>query len=187
MGFKVDVNDTFSLPAAFKEVEAALGPVDVLVNNAGISKDGLLLRLNQEDLQSTLNTNLIAPILLSQQAVKSMIRRKSQGDIIMIGSVVSEHGNVGQVAYAASKAGLLGAAKSLALELRSKGIRVNTVSPGFVKTDMTKDLKIDLTGKDVHPDEVAKAVLYLLDSPHISGQNIIVNGPFQPSFSSENS
>ena len=188
VGFRCDVSDFSSLPKTVQGIEELLGPIDVLVNNAGVALDGLLLRLREEDLQKTMNTNLLAPILLSREVSKSMIRRKASGSIVMIGSIIGELGNVGQVSYAASKAGLIGVTKSLALELGKKGIRTNLVAPGFVNTDMTGDMILkeehhsktttteSIGGVPVAtPHDVASSVLYLINTPSINGQVITVN------------
>lgn len=179
IGVKCDVSDLGSIPAAVQFVEDRLGPIDVLVNNAGIAVDGLLLRLREEQLQKTMNTNLLAPIVFSREVSKSMLRRKAVGSIIMMGSIVGEVGNVGQVAYAASKAGLIGATKSLALELGKKGIRTNLIAPGFVKTDMTEGIPLERSTEDeglpiVAVEDIASTVVYLLNTPSINGQVISV-------------
>lgn len=180
VGIKCDIGKLESISDAYKAVESALGPVDVLINNAGIAMDGLLVRIRDEEMQKVVNTNLMAPIAFSREASKSMLRRKSGGDIIMIGSLVGEVGNVGQVVYSATKAGLIGATKSMALELGKKGIRVNMVSPGFVETDMTSSLSEAQLGagssngrsKILAPEEVAEAVMKLLRSASANGQVI---------------
>lgn len=178
IGIKCDVTDLESIPEAFKAVELALGPVDVLVNNAGIAVDGLLVRMKDEDMQKVVTTNLLAPLAFSREASKSMMRRKSGGDIVMIGSLVGDVGNVGQVVYASTKAGLIGATKSMALELGKKGIRTNMVSPGFVETDMTSGLtEAQLKGgsgggkvRILAPEDVASEVMKLLRSANSNGE-----------------
>lgn len=180
VGVKCDVYDLDSIPEAFRAAELALGPIDVLVNNAGIALDGLLIRLKDDDMQKVVTTNLLAPIAFSREASKSMLRRRSGGDIVMIGSMVGDIGNVGQVVYAATKAGLIGATKSMALELGKKGIRTNLVSPGFVDTDMTSSLTDAQLGvvsgvvssKILAPEDVATAVIKLLQSASSNGEVI---------------
>lgn len=180
VGVQCDVSNLISIPAAVKEVEAALGPVDVLVNNAGITMDSVVLRINDEEMQKVMKTNLMAPIAFSREVSKSMLRRKVEGDIVMIGSLVGGHGNFGQVVYAATKAGLEGATKSLALELGKKGIRTNLIAPGFVDTDMTKNLPLGHTTAEsetnmrqkLSPEQVAEEVSKLLKSKTKNGEII---------------
>ena len=163
-----------------KTAQERLGQIDVLINNAGIAIDGLVIRMSTEDMQKVLTTNLTAPIVFSREVSKSWIRRQVTGNIIMIGSIVGEYGNAGQVAYAASKAGLVGATKSLAQELGKKGIRTNLIAPGFVKTDMTVELakRYDATPNKpnfIEPEEVATTVLHVLHSPNMNGQVITID------------
>ena len=136
---RCDVSDTDSVEAAFDQVEEQHGPVDVVIANAGITRDTLVLRMSDEDIEDVINTNLVGSLRVARRAAKAMLRKRS-GRIIFISSVVWALGSAGQVNYAASKAGLVGAARSLARELGSRGITVNVVAPGFVTTDMTAEL-----------------------------------------------
>jgi 3-oxoacyl-[acyl-carrier protein] reductase len=158
----------------------------VLVNNAGISEDGLILRMKKESLDRTLQTNLVSAVLCSREAAKLMMKARA-GSIIQISSVVGEMGNAGQVAYAAAKAGMIGLTKSLAKELASRQIRVNAVTPGYIETDMTGALnevqKKAITdniplGKLGRTTDVAELVGFLASpaSQYITGQVIGVNG-----------
>ena len=136
---KADVTDSTSIDAAFTEVEAQLGPVEVLVANAGITKDTLLLRMGEDDFAEVIDTNLTGAFRVVKRATKGMLRAKF-GRVILISSVVGLYGSPGQVNYAAAKAGLVGIARSLTRELGSRGITANVVAPGFIETDMTAAL-----------------------------------------------
>lgn len=142
LDIRCDITDQESVDAAFKEIEAVHGPVEVLVANAGITKDTLVLRMSDDDWSSVIDTNLTGSFRVAKRAAKGMLRLR-RGRIIFISSVVGLLGSPGQVNYAASKAGLVGMARSLARELGSRSITANVVAPGFVQTDMT----------DVLPDE----------------------------------
>lgn len=142
LGVKCDVTDPEAVDAAFAEVEAAHGPVEILVANAGITKDTLVLRMSEDDWSDVIDTNLTGSFRVAKRAAKGMLRLR-RGRIIFISSVVGLLGSAGQVNYAASKAGLVGMARSLARELGSRSITANVVAPGFVETEMT----------DVLPDE----------------------------------
>ena len=133
---RCDITDPAAVEAAFATIEEAHGPVEVLVANAGITKDTLLLRMNEDDWSSVIDTNLTGSYRLAKRAAKGMLRLR-RGRVIFISSVVGLLGSAGQVNYAASKSGLVGLARSLARELGSRGITANVVSPGFVETDMT--------------------------------------------------
>ncbi len=171
-----------ALAAAFEK----LGGCDGVVNNAGISKDQLLIRTKTEDFQSVIQTNLIGTFVVTKAAVKYFLKQRS-GAIVNISSVIGSTGNIGQAAYAASKAGLSGLTKSVALEVASRGIRINSVSPGYIATDMTDKLS-DQVKKEIlsriplqriaEPNEVAYAVLFLLSdlSSYVTGQTLHVNG-----------
>ena len=135
-GFACDVTSTESVEAAFDAVEAQLGPVEVLIANAGMTKDTLFLRMSDDDIDSVLNTNLFGTLRVVRRAAKGMLKLR-RGRIVMMSSVVGMLGSAGQVNYAASKSALVGAARSLARELGPRGITVNVVAPGFVDTDMT--------------------------------------------------
>jgi 3-oxoacyl-[acyl-carrier protein] reductase len=136
LGVRCDVTDPESVDAAFAEVEAAHGPVEILVANAGITKDTLVLRMSEDDWTSVIDTNLTGSFRVAKRAAKGMLRLR-RGRIIFISSVVGLLGSAGQVNYAASKSGLVGMARSLARELGSRSITANVVSPGFVETEMT--------------------------------------------------
>lgn len=185
-GFVCDVSDSTSVDACFDAVESSLGPIDVVVANAGITKDGLIMRMSDDDIDSVLNTNLFGALRVSRRATKSMLRRK-QGRIILIGSVVGLLGSAGQTNYAASKAGLVGIARSLAREVGSRGITVNVIAPGFVDTDMTAELGDDRKaqivanvplGRYATTSEVAGVAVFLASegASYITGAVIPVDG-----------
>ncbi len=181
-----DVSDAAAVDKAFDEVKAALGGVHILVNNAGVSKDGLLLRFKDDDWNKTLQTNLFGSFACARAASKLMTKQR-WGRIINISSVVGESGNAGQVAYASAKAGLIGMTKTLAQELASRTITVNAVTPGYIETDMTAGLSDDV--KKGMLDEiplksagtaadVAHAVAFLATdrARYITGHVLSVNG-----------
>jgi len=136
----LDVSDPSSIEAGFAQIEERFGPVHLLVANAGITRDALLMRMTDEDIDAVLATNLAGSIRLARRALKAMIRARS-GRIVFMSSVVGLLGSGGQVNYAASKAGLVGAARSLAREVGSRGVTVNVLAPGFVETDMLGEFK----------------------------------------------
>jgi 3-oxoacyl-[acyl-carrier protein] reductase len=182
----LDVTEAGAPEAAVKGVIERLGHIDVLVNNAGITRDQLMLRLKREDWDAVLATNLTAAFALTQAVLKPMIRQRS-GRIISVGSVVGQGGNAGQANYAASKAGLVGFSKAVALEVASRGITVNVVAPGLIETDMTRamtgEARQDWEGKIPlrrlgTPDDIAAAVCFLAsdEASYITGQVIAVNG-----------
>ena len=138
-GFVADVTDTAAVDGAFTEIENGLGPVEVLVANAGVTRDGLLMRMTDEDFESVVDVNLTGTFRCVRRATKGMIRRR-KGRIVLVGSVVGLYGSPGQVNYAASKAGLVGIARSVTRELGGRGITANVVAPGYVETDMTSAL-----------------------------------------------
>ena len=184
IGFDVSSGDSVS--EAFKQIKEQSGQLDVLVNNAGIVKDGLFIRYKAEDWDRVLQVNLKGAFHCSQEAAKIMIKQRS-GRIINISSVVGEMGNAGQAAYVSSKAGLIGLTKSLARELAARQIRVNAVTPGFIETEMTENLdeKIKAEHFKVIPlaeygsaADVASAVCFLAGSgsEYITGQILGVNG-----------
>ncbi len=181
----LDVTDEASVAAAVSRA-GELGPLAVLVNNAGVADDDLLLRLDPARFDRTIEVNLRGAFLLSKAAVRPMLRARS-GRIISVGSVVGLHGNVGQTAYAASKAGLIGFSRSLAREVARKGITVNVVAPGFVATAMTDQLDeaareeltgLAPTGRAVEADEVAAAIAFLASpaAASITGAVLPVDG-----------
>lgn len=168
------------------DAEAAMGKVDVLVNNAGLTKDGLVLRMSDADWEKVINVDLAAPFRLSRAALKFMLRRKA-GRVINIGSIVGTTGNPGQANYCSAKAGLIGLTKSLAQEVASRGITVNLVAPGFIETPMTDVLneaqRADLSGKIPlgrlgAPKDIAAAVVYLAseEAGWVTGTTLHVNG-----------
>ncbi|WP_037571579.1 3-oxoacyl-[acyl-carrier-protein] reductase [Phaeacidiphilus oryzae] len=186
LGVKCDITDSEQVEQAFKEIEAAQGPVEVLVANAGITKDTLLLRMSEDDFSSVLDTNLTGTFRVVKRACKGMLRAR-KGRVVLISSVVGLLGSAGQANYAASKAGLVGFARSLARELGSRNITVNVVAPGFVDTDMTKVLGEERRAEIVaqvplaryaQPEEVAAAVRFLSsdDAAYITGAVIPVDG-----------
>jgi 3-oxoacyl-[acyl-carrier protein] reductase len=183
---RCDITDPAAVEAAFAEVEAAHGPVEVLVANAGITADGLLVRMSDDDWASVIDTNLTGSFRLAKRAVSKMMRAR-RGRIIFISSVVGLLGSGGQVNYAASKAGLVGMARSIAREYGSRGITANVVAPGFVETDMTDTLSDELKaqykaqvplGRYASTDEIASAVTWLAwdGAAYITGAVIPVDG-----------
>jgi 3-oxoacyl-[acyl-carrier protein] reductase len=186
LGVKCDVTDQESVEAAFTEIEAAHGPVEVLVANAGITKDTLLLRMSDEEWFDVIDTNLTGSFRVARRAAKGMLRLR-RGRLIFISSVVGLLGSAGQVNYAASKSGLVGMARSLARELGSRSITANVVAPGFVETEMTAVLpeekkaeykaQIPL-GRYATTDEVASVVTWLASdgAAYVTGAVIPVDG-----------
>jgi 3-oxoacyl-[acyl-carrier protein] reductase len=185
-GVKCDVTDTAQVDAAFTAVEAHFGPVQVLVSNAGVTKDTLLLRMSEADFADVVNANLTAAYRVCKRATQGMLRAKS-GRIILMSSVVAMLGSAGQANYAASKSGLIGLARSLARELGSRNITVNVVAPGPVDTDMTAALSAerlaDLAaavplGRTASVDEIAGVVTFLASpaAAYITGAVIPVDG-----------
>lgn len=181
---RLDVSDPASITAAFDEIEASFGAVTVLVANAGITRDTLLMRMSDEDIDDVLQTNLAGSIRLARRAMKGMIKARS-GRIVFVSSVVWALGSAGQVNYAASKAGLVGAARSLAREVGTRGITVNVVAPGFVETDMTAVLdegqrsailgSIPLS-RYAQASEIAEVIDFLTSASYITGAVIPVDG-----------
>ena len=181
-----DVTDTSSVDAAFDAIEEQFGKVDVVIANAGVTRDTLILRMSDEDIDTVLNTNLFGALRVARRAAKSMLRKRS-GRIVFISSVVGLLGSAGQSNYAASKSGLVGAARSLARELGSRGITVNVIAPGFVTTDMTAELDearqqeilgaVPL-GRYADPSEVAGVCQFLAgpNAAYITGAVIPVDG-----------
>lgn len=181
-----DVSDPAAASAAVDAVTREWGRLDVLVNNAGITRDGLFMRMSDEDWRKVLDVNLSGAFWFAREAGKRMMKQRS-GSIVSISSVVGLHGNAGQANYAAAKAGLVGMTKSLAKELAGRKVRVNAVAPGFIETDMTAELgekvRNQVSGgipmKDFgRPEDVARAVLFLAgeDSRYITGQVLSVDG-----------
>ncbi len=181
-----DVTDAESIDRAFTEVEAALGPVEVLVANAGITRDTLLMRMSEDDFTAVVDTNLSGAFRVVKRASKWMIKARF-GRIILVSSVVGLLGSAGQVNYSASKSGLIGLARSVTRELGGRGITANVVAPGFIETDMTAELPAEQqeaylkqipAGRFASPAEVAKAIAWLAsdDAGYISGAVIPVDG-----------
>jgi len=172
--------------AAVSQVEETLGPIDVLVNNAGITRDGLLIRMADADWSAVLDVNLKGVFNMTKAVVRGMMKRRS-GRVVNIASVVGITGNAGQANYSASKAGVIGFTKTVAKELASRGVLVNAVAPGFIDTDMTKALpeaaretllKLIPLSRLGSPDDVARAVLFLSSdlASYITGQVVVVDG-----------
>lgn len=180
--FKFDVSNQEAAAKGVEEVLAKFGRIDVLVNNAGITRDGLFMRMSAENWDAVINTNLSSAFYVSQPVVKVMMKQRS-GAIVNMSSVVGVSGNAGQANYSAAKAGLIGLTKTLAKELGSRGIRVNAIAPGFINTDMTKDLDTSKFTDFIplkrlgEPEDIAKAVKFLaVDSDYITGQVLEVDG-----------
>ena len=185
-GLKMDVTDQESINSAIKKIQDEYGTLYGLVNNAGITNDNLLMRMTEEQWLSVIETNLTSIYRVTKSIIKDMMKARN-GRIVNIGSIVGMMGNSGQSNYSASKSGLLGFTKSLARELSSRNINVNSISPGFIDTDMTKTLsneQIDNLTKNIplgriaESSEVSSVVSFLLsnDSSYITGENINVNG-----------
>jgi 3-oxoacyl-[acyl-carrier protein] reductase len=183
---RADVTDGEALDAAFAEVEQKLGAVEVLIANAGITRDQLLLRMSDEDFEDVIDTNLGGSFKVVKRATKGMMKAKF-GRIVLVSSVVGLYGQAGQVNYSASKAGLVGMARSITRELGSRGITANVVAPGFIETEMTAALpeakqqeyqKAIPAGRFAQPSEVAKVIAWLAsdDAGYISGAVIPVDG-----------
>ena len=183
---RADVTDAAALDAAFTEVEQQLGPVEIVVANAGITKDTLLMRMSEDDFDSVIATNLGGTFRVVKRASKGMLRARF-GRVILISSVVGLYGSAGQTNYAASKSALVGFARSLTRELGGRGITANAVAPGFIETDMTAELPEETqkqykanipAGRFATPDEVAGVVTWLAsdDAGYISGAVIPVDG-----------
>ncbi|HXD62772.1 MAG TPA: 3-oxoacyl-ACP reductase FabG [Lacisediminihabitans sp.] len=183
---RADVTDAASIDEAFTQVEAELGPVEVLVANAGITRDTLLLRMSEDDFTSVIDTNLSGAFRVVKRASKAMLKARF-GRIVLVSSVVGMLGSAGQVNYSASKSALVGMARSLTRELGSRNITTNVVAPGFIETDMTAELpeaqqaeylKSIPAGRFATPAEVAKVIAWLAgdDAGYISGAVIPVDG-----------
>jgi 3-oxoacyl-[acyl-carrier protein] reductase len=185
-GYACDVADAEACAALVKQVEGDFGQLDVLVNNAGVTRDNVLMRIKDDDWNAVLDTNLRGAFNLMRAASRGMMKRRS-GRIVNITSVVGIIGNAGQANYAASKAGLIGLTKSVAKELAGRGVLVNAVAPGYIETDMTSDLpeaartalmsNIAL-GRLGRPEDIAPAVRFLAGpgAAYITGQTLVVDG-----------
>ena len=185
-GMVLDVGDPDSIAACIKQVTADFGAPDILVNNAGITRDNLLMMMKDEQWEEIINTNLTSVFRLCKAVIRPMMKKRA-GRIINISSVVGSTGNPGQTNYAAAKAGLVGFSKSLAREIGSRGVTVNTVAPGFIDTDMTRELAEEQREKLAEQiplgrlgsgEEVAAAVVFLASpgAAYITGETIHVNG-----------
>lgn len=183
--FRAAVDKESEVKALFEKLDTFAGRIDILVNNAGITRDALILRMTESQWDDVMDVNLKAAFLCSKEAAKRMLKQKS-GRIINISSVVGQIGNPGQANYSASKSGLFGLTKSLAKELGSRGILVNSIAPGYIITDMTSGLSDDIKNKLLSsialgrlgsPEDVADAALWLAGSAsYVTGQIISVNG-----------
>ena len=185
-GIKLNVTDNEQIASLIKSVNEDFGSIDILINNAGITRDNILLRMKEDEWEDIINTNLSSVYRMSKSVLRGMIKKRS-GRIISITSVVGTMGNAGQSNYAAAKAGMIGFTKSLAREVGVRGITVNAVAPGFIETDMTSNLPGEQKealasqipmGRLGTPDEVANAVLFLAgdSGSYITGQTLHVNG-----------
>jgi len=185
-GLTLNVNDVDGISAVLAEIKTLTGAPTILVNNAGVTRDQLLMRMSEDDWDTVLDTNLRSVYRLSKACLRGMMKARS-GRIISIASVIGSMGNAGQANYAAAKAGMMGFSRSLAREIGSRGITVNVVAPGFIDTDMTRDLSeaqketmlADIPLKRLgEPDDIAAAVSFLASkaADYITGQTIHVNG-----------
>lgn len=185
-GLALNVTDNDSIQALFAQIKADFGDIDILVNNAGITRDNLMMRMKEDEWEDILTTNLTSVFKLSKAVLRAMMKKRT-GRIVNIGSVVGSTGNPGQANYCAAKAGLIGFTKALAKEVASRNITVNSVAPGFIDTDMTKELTEDQkntifaqipAGRLGQPEEIAAAVSFLTakEAAYITGETIHVNG-----------
>jgi len=185
-GIKLNVTDNEQIVSLVKTVNEDFGSIDILINNAGITRDNILLRMKEDEWEDIIDTNLTSIYKMSKSVLRGMIKKRS-GRIISISSVVGAMGNAGQSNYAAAKAGMIGFTKSLAREVGVRGITVNAIAPGFIETDMTDNLPNDQKealasqipmGRLGTADEVANAVLFLAGDggSYITGQTLHVNG-----------
>ncbi len=185
-GLALNVTDADSVAATIKTITDEFGGIDILVNNAGITRDNLLMRMKDDEWQDIMDTNLTSIFRLSKAVLRGMMKKR-HGRIVNVGSVVGTMGNAGQANYAAAKAGVIGFTKSMAREVASRGVTVNTVAPGFIETDMTKALNDDQraatlsqvpAGRLGDPREIASAVAFLAsdEAAYITGETLHVNG-----------
>ena len=179
---KFDISDNAATTEAINKIVEKYGRIDVLVNNAGITRDGLFMRMNKDNWDAVINTNLTGAYNVTQPVIKVMMKQRS-GALVNMASIVGVYGNAGQANYAAAKAGLIGFTKSLAKELASRNIRVNAVAPGFIQTDMTKDLDGEKIAEHIPlkrlgtADDIAQAVKFLATgTTYITGQVLQVDG-----------
>ncbi|RXJ74902.1 3-oxoacyl-ACP reductase [Veronia nyctiphanis] len=185
-GFALNVTSPESIESVLKSIKEEFGDIDVLVNNAGITRDNLLMRMKDDEWQDIMDTNLTSIFRMSKAVLRAMMKKR-KGRVINVGSVVGTMGNAGQANYAAAKAGVIGFTKSMAREVASRGITVNTVAPGFIATDMTDALNDDQraatlaqvpAGRLGEPREIAATVAFLAsdDAAYITGETLHVNG-----------
>ncbi|MDD1782745.1 3-oxoacyl-ACP reductase FabG [Enterovibrio sp. ZSDZ35] len=185
-GYALNVTSAESIETVLKAVKEEFGDIDILVNNAGITRDNLLMRMKDEEWMDIMDTNLTSIFRMSKAVLRAMMKKRN-GRIINVGSVVGTMGNAGQANYSAAKAGVVGFTKSMAREVASRGITVNTVAPGFIETDMTKALNDDQraatlaqvpAGRLGAPREIAATVAFLAsdDAAYITGETLHVNG-----------
>ncbi len=180
--YKFDIANNEEVNTAIATIIEKYGRIDVLVNNAGITRDGLFMRMSKENWDSVINTNLTGAFNVTQPVIKLMMKQRS-GAIVNMASIVGVYGNAGQANYAAAKAGLIGFTKSLSKELASRNIRVNAVAPGFVQTDMTKGLDSEKISEHIplkrlgEAQDIATAVKFLaVDAQYVTGQVLQVDG-----------
>ena len=182
--YQADVTDSAACTALVKQVAEEFGHIDVLVNNAGVTRDGLIMRMSDEDFDVVMNTNARGAFYMMREVSRLMMRARS-GHIVNISSVVGVMGNVGQANYAASKAGIIGLTKSTAKELAARGVTCNAIAPGFVETDMTAALSEDLQKQMLETiplkrygqvDDIAQAAVFLAKNTYITGQVLHVDG-----------
>ncbi len=185
-GFALNVTEPESIEQTLKSINDAYGAIDILINNAGITRDNLLMRMKDDEWTDIMDTNLTSIFRLSKAVLRGMMKKR-QGRIVNVGSVVGTMGNPGQANYAAAKAGVIGFTKSMAREVASRGVTVNTVAPGFIETDMTKALNDEQraatlanvpAGRLGDPREIAEAVVFLASpaAAYITGETLHVNG-----------
>lgn len=186
LGLVLNVTDKTSQESVLNTIKEKFGDVDILINNAGITRDNLMLRLSDQDWNDIINTNL-TPIFQLSKAVMRPMMKKGFGRIVNIGSVVGSIGNIGQANYSAAKAAVIGFTKSMSLEVAAKGVTVNVVAPGFIATDMTDVLSDEVKANLLtripakrlgQPEDIAKAVAFLVsdDAQYITGHTLHVNG-----------
>lgn len=186
LALRCDVSDSTQVSEAVKQVRADLGPIDILVNNAGITRDGISLRMKEEDFSRVLDVNLKGAFLMTQAVMSDFVRRR-RGRVINISSVSGLMGNAGQANYSSAKAGMIGLTKTIARELAGRGVTVNAVAPGYVRTEMTAAMNEDALkegiksvplGRMAEPEEIAEAVCFLAGdrAAYITGVVLSVNG-----------